>query len=95
MLEFYNHGVMLINALASVAEWLTTPIIESPTISTLIGYLEDFLESFLGNFVNGREIILLILDFFVYRTPSELILGGGLIFILGYKLVKFFTDIAL
>ena len=86
MLELYHVGVNFFNTLFNIGNWLV-----DYKVSDLVDYAFQnpnnnvFDEIFLNN------LDLLIGDY----TVCSLVLGGGVLFFLVFKIVKFFTDIIL
>ena len=80
MIEFYEWGLTFIDMFATLESWLLYQPFSAADFQA--GWdLLGWSDSLLSS-IEGLSI-------------GELIVGGGITFILGFKLVKFFTDLVL
>lgn len=79
MFEILRYGEMLLNMLNEVGDWL----VHTPEVLQLPVMVAG---QFSGEYFSVP---------WPFGNIASLIFGGGLIFMLGYRLVKFFTDILL
>ena len=82
MTEMYNFGLQLIEAFSEAGDWLLTKPLDG--VYNNLGFwatvvLPDATLDFLEQMQNF--------------SVADMIIGGGLTFILGYKLISFFLDL--
>lgn len=79
MADLLFYGEQLLETLQKLGDWFTTPAGFSVPVLNVYDWTWHFVKVPLP---------------FGY-TVAELLLGGGLLFLLGFRLLKFWTDVAL
>ena len=86
MLQLYNVGVAFYNALATIGYY---------TVDNSLSDFFNYVIQSCGLSAAGNDFFYLLIDLFGDYTLAGLVLGSGLLFIVAFKVVKFFTDLVL